>query len=264
MKRCFILAAVFTCVACGTPSPGPSAHRSIPPSPTPLVDSLTGSQPVQLNTPDGAHLEGRVFGSGSVGMVLAHYAEPEIGQGMWFPFAQVLRAHGYQALTFNFRGYCPGGTNGCSNGTFVKTESWRDINLAADFLRTHGVQRVFVMGAGIGGHSSLWAASQPGVDFAGVISVSTPQAATGGPSSYDLTPTVLGMISEPKLFIAGGLDDAEAKSDAQSMYAAAPSPKRLALLDSSSSGPDLFSTGVGVDYVQKATQVVLGFLGAYS
>jgi hypothetical protein len=218
----------------------------------------------QLRTPDGITLDGRAFGNGSIGVVLAHYDAPEIGQGMWFPFAQVLRTHGYRVLTFNFGGYCPGGTYGCSGGTFVKSETWRDITLAAGNLRTQGVQRVFVMGAGLGGHSSLWAASQPGIEFAGVISVSTPQAAIGGPSSYDLTPAILGMIAEPKLFVAGGLDDAEGKSDTQSMYAAAPNPKQLALLDSSSSGPELFSTGVGVDYAPKATQLILGFLGRYS
>lgn len=120
-----------------------------------------------------------------------------------------------------------------------------------------------IMGAGLGGHSSLWAASESGVDFAGVISVSTPLASIGGPSSHDLTPMVLQLIQEPKLFVAGAAQGAEASADAQSMYAAALEPKQLALLPSGNAGPELFTTGSAQD-VQAATQLILDFLARNS
>ena len=263
--RPLVLVVILVCAGCGS-----STARTPIASTRPTaiagatgVDLLASSKAVQLVAPDGITLEGRLFGDGAVGVVLVHYADPDLGQTMWFSFAQVLREHGYRVLTFNFRGYCPGGAGGCSGGTFQKTESWRDVVLARDFLRAQGVQRVFVMGAGLGGHSSLWAASQSGVDFAGVISVSTPQASIGGPSSYDLTPRVLQLIQEPKLFVAGAAQRAEASADAQSMYAAALEPKQLALLPSGSAGPELFTTGAAQD-VQAATQLILDFLARNS
>ncbi len=212
-----------------------------------------------MKSPDGIVLEGREFGAGSVGVVLAHFGDPERGQTMWFALAQVLREHGYRALTFNFRGYCPGGIGGCSGGVFDKVESWRDVVLAAKTLGADGATQIFVIGAGLGGHTSLWAASRPGVRFAGVVSVSSPQMAIGGPASYDLIPAVLRSITEPKLFIAGDDPSAEARDDARSMYRSSLEPKQLALLPSAAAGPELFSEG-SAEYVKTARQVVLGFL----
>ena len=228
-------------------------------SPTESDPRLAGSHAVSMMAPDGVVLAGREFGDGRTGIVLSHYASEERGQTMWFSFAQVLRQRGYRVLTFNFRGYCPGGAGGCSGGVFDKVESWRDVGLAADTLRQSGVTKVFVMGAGLGGHSCLWAASRGGVDFAGVIAVSAPQLAIGGPSSYDLTATILRSIKEPKLFLAGNTIDAEARDDALSMYAASLKPKELELLSSAVAGPELFTEG-SADYVQHAAQIVFDFL----
>jgi pimeloyl-ACP methyl ester carboxylesterase len=232
------------------------------PSPAESDPRLAGSHALSMTTPDGVVLAGREFGDGRTGIVLAHYASEERGQTMWYSFAQVLRQRGYRVLTFNFRGYCPGGTGGCSGGAFDKVESWHDVVLAADTLRANGATKVFVMGAGLGGHTCLWAASRPGVDFAGVIGVSAPQLAIGGPSSYDLTPTILRSITEPKLFLAGNTVDAEARDDARSMYAASVQPKALELLSSAAAGPELLTENSAA-YVQHAAQIVFDFLARY-
>jgi hypothetical protein len=79
--------------------------------------------------------------------------------------------------------------------------------------------------------------------------------------SYDLTKAILRSIKEPKLFIAGDSPDAEARSDARSMYAASLQPKQLVLLNSSAAGPELFGEG-SPEYIQGANQVVLDFLAA--
>jgi pimeloyl-ACP methyl ester carboxylesterase len=246
-----------------TASPLGTTLAAVPsPSPTETDPRLTGSHALSMTTPDGVVLAGREFGDGRTGIVLAHYASEERAQTMWFSFAQLLRQRGYRVLTFNFRGYCPGGTGGCSGGVFDKVESWRDVVLAADTLRANGATKVFIMGAGLGGNTCLWAASRPSVDFAGVIGVSAPQLAIGGPSSYDLTPTILRSIKEPKLFLAGNTVDAEARNDARSMYAASVQPKALELLSSAASGPELFSEGSAA-YVQHAAQIVFDFLARY-
>lgn len=254
-------------VAARTAAPNATAatHSATPSSSSTadVADPLVRSNAIELQTPDGFKLAGRSFGTGAVGVVLVHYADPLVGQAMWFPFAHLLAGHGYRALTFDLRGYCPGGDGGCSTGTFVKTDTWHDIVMAADFLRSGGASRVFVMGAGLGGHASLWAASRPGVEFAGVISVSSPQLAIGGPASYDLLPAVLRAITEPMLFVAGSTDSAEASQDAKNMFAAANQPKQLVLIRSDAAGPALFAGGTP-DEQEQAAKPVLDFIAAHS
>ena len=49
-------------------------------------------------------LDGRVFGHGETGVILAHMRPAD--QTSWYPFAQVLADTGdYTVMTFNFRGY---------------------------------------------------------------------------------------------------------------------------------------------------------------
>jgi pimeloyl-ACP methyl ester carboxylesterase len=258
---CLIVVLVPSCNASASPL-GTTATVLLSPSPEESDPRLAGSHAVSMMTSDGVALAGREFGDGRIGVVLAHYASEERGQTMWFSFAQVLRQRGYRVLTFNFRGYCPGGVGGCSDGVFDKVESWRDVALAADTLRSGGATKVFVMGAGLGGHTCLWAASRAGIEFAGVIAVSAPQLAIGGPSSYDLSATILRSITEPTLFIAGNTADAEARGDARTMFGAALQPKELELFSSAAAGPELFTEG-SAEYIQHAEQIVFDFLARY-
>ena len=58
-------------------------------------------------------LAGRLFGdpaSARTGIVFAHMLPAD--QTSWFEFAKRRRDQGYLALTFDFRGYCPGGDGG--------------------------------------------------------------------------------------------------------------------------------------------------------
>lgn len=58
-------------------------------------------------TDDGVRIEGRLFGKGDVGVVLAH-GNVEGGQASWFSFPRILSDDGYRVLTVNLRGFCPG------------------------------------------------------------------------------------------------------------------------------------------------------------
>lgn len=147
---------------------------------------LQGSAVVHFRSADGVDLEGRMFGTGAIGVVLAHIADPQEAQAEWFSFAPVLVHHGYRVLTFDFRGFCPGDLAGCS-GTGDRAKIWLDVVAACDFLRSKGVGEVFAVGAGLGGHAALFAASRPGVDLAGVVELGAPQRALLGPMSYDIT-----------------------------------------------------------------------------
>jgi len=78
------------------------------------AEVLSMSEAVQFRGAGGVDLEGRVFGSGDVGVVLAHMRPSD--QSQWIEFAALLADHGYLVLTYDHRGVCPGGELGCSGG----------------------------------------------------------------------------------------------------------------------------------------------------
>lgn len=202
---------------------------------------LQGSTVVHFRSADGVDLEGRMFGTGAIGVVLAHIADPQEAQAEWFSFAPLLVHHGYRVLTFDFRGFCPGDLAGCS-GTGDRAKIWLDVVAACDFLRSKGVGEVFAVGAGLGGHAALFAASRPGVDLAGVVALGAPRRALMGPASYDITPSLLRGIHEPKLFMAGrGAVESgyEPTADARSMFRSSGPPKELVILPSPLPGNSL-------------------------
>src|SRR6266496_3544733 len=127
MRRLIALAAsLMLATACG---PGPQARSSGSPHPSPTPapasasqfpdieesEALAMSEPVRFRAADGVPLEGRMFGSGQVGIVLAHMRPGD--QSQWLQFAALLATEGYRVLTYNRRGTCPGGELGCSRGT---------------------------------------------------------------------------------------------------------------------------------------------------
>ena len=87
---------------------------------------------ITFEASDGVTLDGRLFGpdEGSAGVVLAHMFPSD--QSAWFAFADRLGQRGYRVLTFNFRGYCPGGDAGCSQGEKSIPAIWQDVEGAIE------------------------------------------------------------------------------------------------------------------------------------
>jgi hypothetical protein len=110
------------------------------------ADLLAMSEPVRLRGDGGVRLEGRLFGSGDVGVALAHMGGGD--QSQWFGLAGLLADNGYRVLTYNRRGSCPGEELGCSGGQDVG--GWRDLAFVVERLREAGAQRVVVGGASRG------------------------------------------------------------------------------------------------------------------
>lgn len=243
-----------TVVAASAPGSSPTATpgaRSPRPTGT-LPPELQGSEAVHFQSLDAIDLEGRLFGSAPVGVVLAHGAVDD-GEGSWYAFARTLADHGYVALTLDLRGFCPGGDNGCSGGTQSPPDTWQDVLGAARFLNAKGVSAVFLIGASLGARSSVWAASRPGVKVSGVIGISTPEYAVAAyRPAYDFTPSVIGAIHVPILLVAGDQDENLA-AQATEMYGWANEPKKLAIVASPSHGAGLLQDPV-------ASSMVLDFL----
>ena len=204
---------------------------------------LAASRAVTFSSADGVRLSGRLFGRGHVGVVLSHMLPAD--QTSWWDFARELADRGYLALTYDFRGYCPGDA-GCSQGDKVIAAIWQDVLGAIDEIRSEGATRVVLIGASMGGTASLVAASQPDLDVEAVVTLSAPMSIEGLVADAD----TLAGVTAAKLFLAGS-GDAQAAESAQDLYAVAPQPKTVQILPSDDHGTDLL-TGNQSGVVQTA------------
>jgi pimeloyl-ACP methyl ester carboxylesterase len=202
--------------------------------------SAFGSTPVSFPTSDGVQLSGRLFGPADavVGVVLAHMLPAD--QTSWFPEAARLAAAGYRVLTFDLRGYCPGGDGGCSEGQKDVNAAPTDLTAALGFLSSDGPTRVALIGASVGGTAALMVASGR-QDVPAVITLSAPEVL----DRLAAGPGVLTNITGAKLFIAGLGDPAGAAASAQYFYDQSPQPKRLEIVTADDHGTDLLSGSQG-------------------
>jgi pimeloyl-ACP methyl ester carboxylesterase len=236
------------------------------------------SRPVRFSAADGIELVGRLSGQGDVGVILAHGYSQYTAQDDWLRFVPALVSRGYTVLTFNFRGFCNGWRRNCSEGPSILAKNWRDALAAIAFMKGRGVKKIFLIGASMGGVAVLRVARMPGVEVAGVVSLSTPQ----WPSKYydadvpeadDLTSARLRQIEEPKLFVAGtrdvqrpgdllrrGVKRVRFAVDAQRMYDASEEPKELLLVDSLFHSSELVTTALPAEVVPQTRSAVFRFL----
>lgn len=223
------LAVALTVLSLALPACGPSSPPDSP-----------GSSTVRFTSFGGVELDGRLFEAegATAGVVLAHMQPAD--QSSWFDYADTLADDGYRTLTFNFRGTCPGGDAGCSQGEADPAMLWRDVQAAVRYLRTNGTPRVAVIGASTGGTAALDAAARPGSSMGAVATLSAP-ITTG---TLTVTPETLVAATPAKLFLAGALD-AAAATDAQRMYDQSVPPKRVEILPSDDHGTDLLAGSQG-------------------
>jgi hypothetical protein len=255
-----LLASIMLAAACDPGREAPSNGTQPSPATAPastsrfpdIVESqaLAMSEPVPFRAADGVPLEGRMFGSGEVGVVLAHMRPGD--QSQWLPFAALLATEGYRVLTYNRRGECPGGELGCSGGTGTG-DDWKDLKPAVDLVRRAGSRRVVVGGASLGAMESLFALSR-GLEADGLIWVS-------GYDFYGLVPVQRQVrdVLVPKLFVAG-----ESDRDAAALLSVfdrvAPSPKEIVLLPTGEHGTEILAYA-DPSVADELRQTVLDFLG---
>jgi pimeloyl-ACP methyl ester carboxylesterase len=226
------------------------------PSQEVLAHAVAGSVPVTFRSADGVRLAGRLFGDADLartGVVFAHMLPAD--QSSWFAFADRVAGEGYLALTFDFRGYCPGGDAGCSEGDKEVSADATDLAAAVAFLRSRGVQTVAVVGASMGGTAALIVAADQGERIAAVITLSAPQSIEGLVAG----PDVLARISAATLFLAGE-GDGTAASAAQAFSDQAHAPSRLEIVTSDDHGTALV-TGNQAEIVRN---LILSELAQYA
>jgi pimeloyl-ACP methyl ester carboxylesterase len=235
-----------------------AASASTSPSPEPTStfpvlgerELLAMSEPVTVEAAGGVALDGRVFGSGDVGVVLSHMRPGD--QGQWLPFAGLLADRGYHVLTYDRRGVCPGGDLGCSDGGGHDLRAWRDLASAVELLREEGSDRVVVGGASLGAMESLYALSH-GLDADGLIWLSGLDLYEGESIEEQVR-----SVHVPKLFMTGAYDNDSAPLGS-ALERAAPEPVEIVSLDTGEHGTDILRFGDPV-VADQIRQTVLDFL----
>jgi pimeloyl-ACP methyl ester carboxylesterase len=229
------------------------------------LGSTEGSKEITFQSTDGVTLDGRLFGpdKGSAGVVLAHMFPAD--QSAWYFFANRLGELGYRVLTFDFRGYCPGGDAGCSEGEKNIPAIWQDVEGAVAALRSKGVTRLALVGASMGGTASLIVAGKQGRDIDAVITLSAPPSFEG----LDAGPDVMAQVTAAKLFIAGNGDIAAAQA-VDAFYGQSLQPKRPVILTTDDHGTDILSGNQAgivstemINWLQRYLPVPAGPAGGY-
>jgi pimeloyl-ACP methyl ester carboxylesterase len=167
-----------------------------------------GGEHVSFTTSDGVLLRGHLYGRGSTGVILAHMFPAD--QSDWTDFARVLAAHGYQALTFDFRGFTE--SEGQSGTEFAD----RDLLAAYQYLRPR-VSRIFIAGASLGAEAAIIVAARE--DVAGIICISTPTSFGG----LNVEP-IVSRVRAPILFVTS-TDDPLVAGQPQILFKLATAPK---------------------------------------
>ncbi len=144
-------------------------------------------------------LNGWLYGDENDVLVILSHMRPN-DQTAWEPFAKELAENGYAALTFDFRGY------GISSGNKDFDKLDEDLAAAISYMRARDVPQgaarpVFLVGASMGGTTSLVVAAEAGV--AGVVSISAPSEFQGQNAA-----DAISRISAPTFLIAADEDTA--------------------------------------------------------
>jgi pimeloyl-ACP methyl ester carboxylesterase len=182
-----------------------------------------GGQVSSFVTRDGFQLTAEEFGTGSKGVVLAPAEDTD--RTSWSGLARTLASEGLHVLTFDFRGY------GSSQGERNPAQGDRDVAAAAQFMRSHGAQRVVLVGASAAGLACLKAA---GLGMtAGVATLSAPPEYMGLTVGSEIVSLLI-----PKLYMASE-GDAPAISEGNKLLAVSAEPRDLKTYPGSARGAAL-------------------------
>jgi alpha-beta hydrolase superfamily lysophospholipase len=219
MRRGLLLLALLAAVAASTATAGSDR----------VGYSCAAGADVNFRAADGTKLIGHLFGSGRTVVILGHQSQGSLCE--WVPYARRLARLGYTAFAIDFRGHGLSQTRGGLAGERLAS----DLDGAAKLMRKRGKQKVFLVGASMGGIATLVAGAnvKPAVD--GVVSVSAPAKFMGMNATASAP-----RLRVPVLYLAAEGDDNagfDFSDDAREMYTAtAAADKRLQILPGTQHG----------------------------
>ena len=174
--------------------------------------SCVAGPDVSFRAADGTKLVGHLFGTGRTAVILGHQSNGSLCE--WLAYARRLARLGYTAFAIDFRGHGLSQHREGAAGNRLAS----DLDAAVKVVRKRGKQKVFLVGASMGGIASLVAGAnvKPAVD--GVVSVSAPARFMG----MNATATAP-RLRVPVLYLAAEDDDNagyDFSEDAREMHAA--------------------------------------------
>lgn len=235
----------------GTESPSsgatPTAAGGQTAQPTEQTYSGSGPWPITFETSSNVTLAGRLYGDGKVALILAPTYPG--GQDGWTAFAKAAFEKGYRSLTFDFEGY------GASKGSQSAANAPADIEAALAFLKTHGAEKIILVGAGLGGSASILAADKDS-SVQGVALIS----ASRGVEGLQVADDDLSSLKAPSLWLATRNDLTQ---NVEEMSAKAGSAKKDVWIYEGSSlhGTYIFDGADGPDMQRRLLEFVAAVTG---
>jgi alpha-beta hydrolase superfamily lysophospholipase len=162
----------------------------------------------------------------------------------WNPAIERVLDRGFAALAFDFRGH------GESGGDADLGKIDLDLEAAVAYARQRGYERLFVVGASMGGTAALAVAARQ--ELAGVVVISSPETFEGIDAR-----SALPSVREPLLFIVANGDQPYRRA-VEAMHEAA-GAGGLVLLPGNEHGTDLLQDRRTRD---EALGAIVAFLGA--
>ena len=187
---------------------------------------------LRLASSDGVQLDAAMVGTGPAGVVLVHEYPADLC-GFW-PFAVYLSHKGMRVLDLDVRCF---GLSTCPDGD-AKANVIDDVAAAAGELRRHGVKRVALIGASMGGAAVLVAGAKLRPPVAAVVSLSgesDPSNLVGLPVHTLNAGAAVARLTIPTMFVVATGDRYATVEETRAMYRATrAADKRIEVL----SGPD--------------------------
>lgn len=186
------------------------------------------SAELRFKAADGTRLAAFRLGSGKTAVLLAHQSRGDACQWIWY--AKRLAGLGYTVIALDFRGYGDSQTRGGR----ARGRLAADLAAAAKTARARGAQKVFAVGASMGGTAVLAAGVNIRPRLNGVVNLS-------GPAEYAYIDALklVPRLTVPTLYVVGQ-QDADFAMDAQRLYDATGAPdKTLRVLPVGLHGVDL-------------------------
>ena len=193
---------------------------------------------VNFKTSDNGNICGSLFGKGEKGVILAH--GKVFNKESWYEFAEVLTENGFQALSFDFRGY--GKSKAGKNDTALEL----DVLGAVDFMRKNGAKEISVIGGSMGAAAVLNAAiSAKEGDIQKLILLSPPPVNN------------VEKAKGKKLFITS--KDEALAPEVKKMFIKASGTKELKLINGSAHAQHIFNT----EHKKELEDTIMKFLKSY-
>ena len=185
----------------------PSPHAEAPPSPgSGCPEEARQGQVVHFGDAGATSLGGILVGQGPSGVVLIN---ADIGNlCVWLPYALSLSKRGYRVLAFDRPGQ--GASNDDHSAPDVATV------VAAQWLRSQGAAKVFLIGANEGATLAMVAAARINPPVAGLVSLSGHRLYGGLNAEQALNGLLV-----PAMFVAAELPDGDVE-EAQALFDAMP------------------------------------------